>query len=179
MPFQAQELETARHEQAESCRLLAHWEESYSRAAMEIRTMRATILRLRGNVQVFARVRQHSDCDALADIRYERHRAGTHSISLPRKRSDLPREAKAKSTRSENEATVRRTAIASPVRVHTDKDLHQELDFVFDSCARNEDVFNETAEVLHSVLEGDQAVIMAYGYTGSGKSHTMVSSDGL
>ena len=48
------------------------------------------------------------------------------------------------------------------------------FDFVYDPTSTQEQVYNNTAKpAVHSVLEGYNATILAYGQTGTGKTHTM------
>ena len=48
----------------------------------------------------------------------------------------------------------------------------------FAPAETQEDVFEEVAPILTSVLDGFNGAILAYGQTGSGKTHTMIGGAG-
>lgn len=52
-----------------------------------------------------------------------------------------------------------------------------EFDRVFDTTSTQESVCEETSEYVHSVLDGYNVSIFAYGLTGSGKTYTMDGPD--
>lgn len=52
-----------------------------------------------------------------------------------------------------------------------------EFDHVFDPSASQKAVYDETAGVVASVLDGYNVCVFAYGQTGSGKTHTMNGPD--
>ncbi|GAB0492228.1 hypothetical protein MMPV_003489 [Pyropia vietnamensis] len=50
------------------------------------------------------------------------------------------------------------------------------FDRVFDGSASQSDVFSEVSEMVQSAIDGYRVCIFAYGQSGSGKTHTMLSS---
>lgn len=59
------------------------------------------------------------------------------------------------------------------------KDEYFTLDKVFGSKHTNEEVFFEVEPLIQGALRGHNICIFAYGQTSAGKSHTMISDDGI
>lgn len=52
------------------------------------------------------------------------------------------------------------------------------FDGVFDGSATQKDIFDKAAGgIIHSVMEGFNGTVLAYGQTSSGKTHTMTGPD--
>lgn len=52
------------------------------------------------------------------------------------------------------------------------------FDRVFNPNSTQEDVFNGLIPALDTVLEGYNACVLAYGQTGTGKTHTLIGENG-
>lgn len=60
------------------------------------------------------------------------------------------------------------------------KDSMFMYDRVFPSESTNKQIFDEVAKpIVHAALNGFNGTLMAYGQTGTGKTHTLTSSDGM
>ncbi|CAL9145289.1 unnamed protein product [Musa hybrid cultivar] len=76
---------------------------------------------------------------------------------------------------------------ASPISTEADKITVRSagtrkefvLDRVFHPESTQEDVFREVKPILRSALDGHNVCILAYGQTGTGKTHTMEGNNGL
>ncbi|CAJ2648815.1 unnamed protein product [Trifolium pratense] len=107
-----------------------------------------TILELKGNIRVFARVRPLlSDDGPAADM----------VVSFP----------------SSTEALGRGVELAQSGQKYSFT-----FDKVFDHKASQEHVFTEISQLVQSALDGYKVCIFAYGQTGSGKTYTMIGRPG-
>ena len=134
-----------------------------------------TIQELRGNIRVVCRVRPLSSAESAvesvsaastATIRFSTERElRNRGLELCVAPPPLPAGAQAPG-RSERE----RLAQGSRYTFAFDR--------VFDSNARQADVFDEVEPLVRSALDGRRVCVFAYGATGSGKTHTMLGGGG-
>jgi kinesin family protein C1 len=125
------------------------------------RKLHNTVLELKGNIRVFARVRPAFERDT---GKTTAEGEGTTQIVYP---GD-----------NKLELTALNTAPA-PGRAKVEKaSWGFSFDRVFGPETTQEAVFEDLAQLVQSVLDGYRVCVFAYGQTGSGKTHTMEGGDG-
>ena len=108
------------------------------------------MMRLKGNIRVFCRVRPMSQREVEA--------GGVEAVAFP---TDCGQRMIELSSRHDH--AVKKT---------------YEYDRVFDGGTTQEEVFEDVQPLIQSVMDGLNVCVFAYGQTGSGKTHTMEGSDG-
>jgi kinesin family protein C2/C3 len=130
---------------------VSQWKDRTARAQAENRTLFNTILDLKGNIRVFARIRPmgatgHGNAAAPAAL----HAVGARSL------------------------VVQQSQPGAASTATTEKKFN--FDHVFAPESSQEEVFAEVAPLVRSVLDGYNVCVFAYGQTGAGKTHTMQGS---
>ena len=108
------------------------------------------MMRLKGNIRVFCRVRPMSQRELEA--------GGVEAVAFP---TDCGQRMIELSSRLDH--AVKKT---------------YEYDRVFNGGATQEEVFEDVQPLIQSVMDGLNVCVFAYGQTGSGKTHTMEGYDG-
>ena len=119
------------------------------------------LLNLRGNIRVLCRMRPLVVGDVLGEV----------SEETTRRDGEVKPELIRAIECMEKERHVCRSHIEGkgPARSY-------EFDAVFGEASKQEDVFQEVYPLIVSVLDGYNVLLMAYGQTASGKTHTMSGS---
>lgn len=63
------------------------------------------------------------------------------------------------------------------VKLHDDKDLVIDYDSVYAPTSKQEEVFEDVKALVQSAIDGFKVCILAYGATGSGKTHTILGTE--
>lgn len=120
--------------------------DSYRREINERRALHEQLQELRGNIRVYARVRPMSPSELAADVPGY---AGGPAVRVT----------------GRNALTVHNYI--------TKRHSSFQFNGVFGPEASNEDVFEDARPLMTSVLDGYHVCLIAYGPTGTGKTHTM------
>ncbi|XP_067829839.1 LOW QUALITY PROTEIN: carboxy-terminal kinesin 2-like [Heptranchias perlo] len=138
---------------------VADREERLHRTEQERRKLHNTVQELKGNIRVFCRTRpvldsEKEDCGEVEHIQFS----------------------------ASDEKVITLTKLEES-HVGRDRKVEVKYDFSFDHVfqpmAKQEDIFDEIAQLVQSALDGYNVCIFAYGQTGSGKTFTMEGPDNL
>ncbi|KAI9889632.1 MAG: kinesin-like nuclear fusion protein [Vezdaea aestivalis] len=121
------------------------------------RMLHNQVQELKGNIRVFCRVRPTltDEADDSAKIEFPDEALAAKEINV--------QGAEEKS--SLGTVTTKQNAFA--------------FDKVFSPVSQNNEIFDEISQLVQSALDGYNVCIFCYGQTGAGKTHTMLSSDGM
>lgn len=133
-------------------------EEEIKKNHQDIRKQQNNIQDLQGNIRVFCRVRptleDEEDIDPISQkkiISYSQQQKGLVDV------------------------IGRENAITLMSKSH--ESFTFTFDKIFKEDANQEDIFEESSEMIKSVMEGHKVCIFAYGETGSGKTHTILGDE--